>query len=114
LHDPAKPDLPKQALALASFSWPLVITTNYDDVVPQAFRGRMRGKAGEIRIHGRSREDCARVVRSLDMLDEPIVWYIQGHIGESSARRTLLEEVVVGHQQYQQAISAQRFLSISS
>lgn len=107
LHDPDAPDLPPQAVALASFDWPLVITTNYDDLVPRAFRQRRRDDgAGEIAILGRSRDDCARVVRSLDILDNPIVWFIQGHVGEGAVRRSLLDEVVVGHQQYQQAINA--------
>lgn len=107
LHDPGNWDLPPQALALASFDWPLVITTNYDDVMPRAFRRRRPDDAaGEVAILGRSRDDCARVVRSLDVLDIPIVWYVQGHVGEGATRRSLLDEVVVGHQQYQQAINA--------
>jgi hypothetical protein len=107
LQNPDQPGLPDQALALASFEWPLVITTNYDDVVPRAFRQRHTQYLAEnIGILGRSRDDCARVVRSLDVLDDPIVWYIQGHVGEGAVQQTLLEEVVVGHQQYQQAINA--------
>jgi hypothetical protein len=56
-----------------------------------------------------------QVVRALDTLDDPIVWFIQGHVGSASefgapgeARvdRTLLDEVVVGHQQYQHAINS--------
>ena len=107
LQNPDQPGLPDQALALASFQWPLVITTNYDDVVPRAFREHHgQHQVGNIGILGRPRDDCARVVRSLDVLDDPIVWYIQGHVGQSVAWQTLLEEVVVGHQQYQQAINA--------
>lgn len=107
LHDPDVSDLPPQAVALASFDWPLVITSNYDDIVPRAFRRhRPDDTAGGVAILGRSRDDCARVVRSLDVLDSPIVWYVQGHVGEGAVRRSLLEEVVVGHQQYQQAINA--------
>ncbi|MGG5807711.1 SIR2 family NAD-dependent protein deacylase [Falsiroseomonas sp. CW058] len=107
LHDPDMSDLPPQAVALASFNWPLVITTNYDDIVPRAYRRRRPGDAaGDFAILGRSRDDCARVVRSLDVLASPIVWYVQGHVGEGAVRRSLLDEVVVGHQQYQQAINA--------
>lgn len=107
LHDPAASDLPPQAVALAGFDWPLVVTTNYDDIVPRAYRRRRpHGAVDEIAVLGRSRDDCARVVRSLDILDSPIVWYVQGHVGEAAIRRSLLDEVVVGHQQYQQAINA--------
>ena len=115
LHDPASPDLPSQALALASFAWPLVVTTNYDDVLPRSLRQRHPNK--DLRVLGRSAPDCAQVVRSLDALDDPIVWYIQGHVGSGSAAAgaenqgptpspTLLDELVVGHQQYQHAINS--------
>ncbi|MBI0537735.1 SIR2 family protein [Roseomonas sp. KE2513] len=110
LHDPASPNLPAQAVALASFAWPLVITTNYDDVVPLSFR---QCQTETPRLLGRSAQDCIQVVRSLDALDTPIAWYIQGYLGapadsaaQRSASRSLLDEVVVGHQQYQQAINS--------
>jgi hypothetical protein len=114
LHDPASPALPPQAVAMASFSWPLVITTNYDDVVPRAL-GQQRG-AKQPRRLGRSSQDCVQVLRSLDALDDPIVWYVQGHVGgdpvgaqdQGGASRSLLDEVVVGHQQYQHAINSSR------
>lgn len=106
-------DVPPQALALASFTWPLVITSNYDGIVPRALRQR-HGR--EIRVLGRSQQDCVQVLRSLDMIEHPIVWYVQGHVGDAAQPAddissdhhalTLLEEVVIGHQQYQHAINS--------
>ncbi len=112
LHDPVALNLPPQALALASFAWPLIITTNYDDLIPHSLYQHFRRN---VRIFGRSAEHCVQVVRALDTLDDPIVWFIQGHVGsvggfgalgEARVDRTLLEEVVVGHQQYQHAINS--------
>ncbi|MBP0447317.1 hypothetical protein J8J14_21330 [Roseomonas sp. SSH11] len=105
LHAPTFPALPPQAVVLASFSWPLVVTTNYDDVVPRALRQQWREK--QPRLLGRSPQDCVQVLRSLDALDAPIVWYIQGHVcGDSAASQSgeptapsLFDEILVGHQQ---------------
>ncbi len=65
---------------------------------------------------GRSPQDCVQVVRALDLLQAPIVWHIQGYVaGVASGQRSfapdaaadlLLDEIVIGHQQYQQAINA--------
>jgi hypothetical protein len=66
LLDPAAKGLPAQALALSSFAWPLIITTNYDAVLPESYRRHIERS---IRILGRSAPDCAEVVRALDALD---------------------------------------------
>ena len=115
LRDPLKAEfgLPAQAVALARHYWPLIITSNYDDVVPVTMRRRFGDVS--IRIRGRSPQDCTEVVRMLDVLQTPIVWYIQGHIAGiadesmgigNPALDLLVDEMVVGHQQYQRAINS--------
>ncbi|WP_198370410.1 SIR2 family NAD-dependent protein deacylase [Roseomonas rosulenta] len=107
LHARTPPEPPDQAKALAEFVWPLILTTNYDEVVPRAYsQNPAKEKNLSPLLLGRSPEDCAQVVRSLDTLAAPIVWYLQGYVGDSSPSRSLLDEVVIGHQQYQEAINA--------
>lgn len=113
LHDPAVAELPRQALALAAFPWRLVITTNYDDVLA---RSRAVENVVPPRILGRSAPDSVLVVRSLDSLAEPIIWHVQGALDSDDegpertfdrpGSQSLLDELVVGHQQYQRAIHA--------
>jgi hypothetical protein len=107
LHDRTPPEPPEQAQALASFAWPLILTTNYDEVIPLAYQRNAIGmEERSLLLLGRSHEDCAQVVRSLDTLEAPIVWYLQGYVGGAQSRPSLLDEVVIGHQQYQEAINA--------
>ena len=104
--------LPLQAEALVANSWPLIITSNYDDILPVAIE--RRSKKHPV-VLGRSSQDCVQVVRAMDTLQSPIVWYVQGHVPgvvpptaampDSPQIDALLDEVVIGHQQYQQAIN---------
>jgi hypothetical protein len=63
---------------------------------------------------GRGPQDCEAVLRSLDINTPRILWCIQGYVGnvlpEASKpwlsnfdRAALLDQIVIGHQQYQQA-----------
>jgi len=111
LRSPGSKELPPQATALARGYWPLIITSNYDDLLPAAPSNRGRG----VQIMGRSPHDCTQVVRGLDLIQPPTIWYIQGHVAGVAPRQTsspatemadaLLNEIVIGHQQYQQAIN---------
>ncbi|MEJ1937744.1 SIR2 family protein, partial [Nostoc sp. NIES-2111] len=106
LHDRTPPEPPEQAKALASAAWPLILTTNYDEVVPLAYHRNAIGvEERSLLLLGRSHEHCAQVVRSLDTLEAPIVWYLQGYVGADQSHPSLLDEVVIGHQQYQEAIN---------
>ncbi|HZH16668.1 MAG TPA: SIR2 family protein [Archangium sp.] len=108
--------VPEQTRALARRNWPLVVTTNYDDLYAVS---RMGGsdETDIPEVLGRSVEDCHKVVRALDAPTRPILWAVQGFLGGQAATpetlvphsRRLLElagQVVVGHQQYQNAINA--------
>ena len=106
--------IPKQMAALTGLDWPLIVTTNYDDLILKS-RPNQHG-VPEPMVLGRSRKDCVDVVRSLDGLQRPIVWHVQGHIARmaepdaenlSPELLELLEQVVLGHQEYQQAINAE-------
>jgi hypothetical protein len=104
---------PPQTKALVRLFWPLVLSTNYDDLYVSAADPDVRPE-----IVGRSVEDCHRVLRSLNESTPPILWALQGFLGgqiasadrvveRSTRRRELADQVVVGHQQYQRAINAE-------
>ncbi|HEX8436263.1 SIR2 family protein [Archangium sp.] len=111
--------IPPQTEALARLPWPLVLTTNYDDLVVQSSRVRHANAGlGATEVLGRSVEDCHKVIRSLDAPSQPILWAVQGFLGgqaappeesvpESRRRDELVDQLVVGHQQYQNATNAQ-------
>ncbi|WP_210340321.1 SIR2 family NAD-dependent protein deacylase [Microvirga splendida] len=104
--------LPEQASSLVKGSWPLIITTNYDDILPVA--NEREPGALPLRVLGRSAQDCAQVIRGLDVIQDLTVWYIQGHVAGVAASvrqpcprlEALLDEVVIGHQQYQGVINS--------
>lgn len=106
--------IPEQTRALAQFYWPLVISTNYDDLYISAL-----GNANAT-ILGRSPNHCENTVQSLDVSRPRILWAIQGYVGGiiprtqlhthsaqsfvlESDQKLLLHEIVIGHRQYQQA-----------
>jgi len=110
---PKKCCIPPQTKALARLSWPLVLTTNYDDLYWSAAPAGARPI-----VLGRDLEDCHRVLRSLDETQSPILWALQGFLGgqcadpnkvieDKNKRRKLANQLVVGHQQYQRAINAE-------
>jgi hypothetical protein len=116
--------LPRQAAALATGYWPIIITTNYDDILLAALHaGQARDQPDftddqslfhPIVLLGRSQTDCETILRALDASHPRMIWHIQGNIGKVLPERiprlraianlqTLLDDVVVGHQQYQRA-----------
>ena len=101
---------PSQTGALAQVFWPLVITTNYDDVYWKAVHCRAPDAVPV--VLGRDRRDCHEVLSSLDSGLESFLWCIQGFVGDQLAkpkdvvrncqkRDQLLDQVVLGHRQYQ-------------
>lgn len=114
----SSPKLPPQLTELTKVSWPLIVTTNYDDLIVASIRRANESRARtlpEPRVLARGHKDCIDVVRSLDILQQPIVWHVQGQVpGIADARdgkildqlEPLLDQVVLGHQEYQQAINA--------
>jgi hypothetical protein len=96
--------IPPQTLALAGLPWPLVLSTNYDNLYAAAMRERFPER--ELAVVGRSVEDCQRVLNSLSVAGRPIVWALQGYLdvphGQASvdATRRLRGQLVVGHEEY--------------
>lgn len=120
LYVKPKVAVPAQTHALAQIYWPLVLTTNYDDLLLRANAERSETTAwprGE--LYGQSVDDCQAVLRSLDITMPPALWALQGYLGRADLTRTpltpekerrLAGEVVVGHQQYQNVINAKPHL----
>lgn len=100
-------DVPAQTLALAKMYWPLVVTTNYDDIYSANASARPL-------VLGRSESDCRSVLASLVFDSPPILWALQGYLGGQSKvglvippvqTAELARQVVVGHHQYQRVIN---------
>ena len=105
--------VPPQTRALAGLFWPLVCTTNYDDIYVRA-RARQRSRNGEkprpLPVVGRSDADCRRVLRHISFPDSELVWALQGflrprdcdlmHPDSLYGPYRLENELVVGHAEY--------------
>ncbi len=103
-------DPPRQTRALAQLWWPLVLTTNYDNLFAVAHR-RAHGKdsdGGErpLQVLGRSPIDCQHVLSSLSSPSHSILWALQGFLRAPNTSRLARgdverpAEVVIGHQEY--------------
>ena len=118
-----KCNVPDQTKELTNIFFPLVITTNYDDVYWMGMKQRWMEMKQQKKqpmplpkVLGRDRQDCHEVLSSLDSGLEPLLWCIQGFFGgqltkpecvvpNSQKREHLLRQVVLGHRQYQRAIN---------
>ncbi|HEU0015362.1 MAG TPA: SIR2 family protein [Longimicrobium sp.] len=94
--------VPPQTSALAAIWWPLVLTTNYDDLLVRAYRDAHEKERDALTVVGRSPDDCQRVLNALSFTSGSILWALQGYLG---GRRTggtpqLEAELVVGHEEY--------------
>ncbi|WP_342375214.1 SIR2 family protein [Myxococcus stipitatus] len=108
---PGQCKVPAQTEALAQCYWPLVLSTNYDDLyiasrMQQSDPATMtatarqgssaRGTENEIaetdipEVLGRSVEDCHKVIRSLDSPSRPLLWALQGFLGGQAKKLTSL------------------------
>jgi hypothetical protein len=86
---------PLTTVALAALHWPLVLTTNYDDLyvaaVHQLMLGTRRGgrprtseierRTAPVQVVGRSSVDCHRVLCGLSTPAAPMLWALQGYLG---------------------------------
>lgn len=106
--------VPDQAVALASIYWPLICTTNYDDIYLRAKLRLLREKGWELklpRVLGRSETDCRELLRHIDFPAGEAVWALQGLLGPQDAgvkkilgdkfdKAQFEQELVVGHAEY--------------
>jgi hypothetical protein len=120
-----------QTTALAELWWPLVVSTNYDDLFARAYHAsRARDAdaawsvagtseheqpavssalyADHLQVLGRSRVHCADVLNALTTTVPSVLWAIHGYLArESSLELTPLErELVVGHDEYRRLAHA--------
>lgn len=108
-------EIPAQTKALADIWWPLVLTTNYDDLYISAWmekwqmKDRQRGREPSARLNvlGRRPQHCQQVLSSLWAPSEPIVWALQGVLTSKTPNgkpfptaEPLDLELVVGHEEY--------------
>jgi hypothetical protein len=105
--------LPDQAIALASVYWPLICTTNYDDIYLRAklfFQERKR-ELKLPRVLGRTETDCRELLRHIDFPAGEAIWALQGLIGPRDPevmkilgtkfdKAQFEQELVVGHAEY--------------
>ncbi len=100
--------LPRQADGLARIAWPLILTTNYDNIMVEAV-WRQQGVVP--RVLGRGELDCFGVGQSLREPSEPVLWALQGFLdGPMPLTREVVDpegrlarELVVGHEEYRRA-----------
>jgi hypothetical protein len=127
-------EAPEQTSALARLWWPLVITTNYDDLFAREYSRRRREEDekairagggslqergpsgreaydGHIQVLGRSRHDGQRVLDSLSVTVPSILWAIHGFLPRSGAEGLdhLARELVVGHDEYRRLAHAETY-----
>lgn len=75
---------PPQTEALSKVFWPLVLTSNYDDLFHNAWNSAHRGTGATLQVLGRSPADCRLVLASLHSSRPPILWALQGYVGQLS------------------------------
>jgi len=100
-------EIPEKTRTLASLFWPLICTTNYDDIY---LRANWLEKQGVPRLLGRSEKDCYQVLRHLSFPTSEALWAIQGMLQprDQALRRELGavdwehfgRELVIGHAEY--------------
>lgn len=114
--------IPTQTQLLASVFWPLVCTTNYDDLYLRAKLSILGDKQKLPEVLGRSEVDCRRVLQHLSFPASEVLWALQGFLGlrrEQTLRKltasrgvaddhplrqsNLMDELVVGHAEYRKA-----------
>jgi len=120
-----------QTDALASLWWPLVVSSNYDDLFAQSYvrarqveakRALEVGSAASseyvttagfpddesLQVLGRSRRDCARVLTALSVTAPTVLWAIHGFLPRQTTPKFehLESEMVVGHDEYRRVAHA--------
>jgi hypothetical protein len=104
---PAAP--PHATAALAALHWPLVLSTNYDDLYVAAVHQRqlqthryhrrrtseLERRTASVRVVGRSSVDCHRVACALSAPAPPLLWALQGYLGGQATATIPREEAPV-------------------
>lgn len=110
----ASTEFPEQTTRLSELCWPLVVSTNYDDLFFYSCRCNPNSphiaSATNVQVLGRSARDCKLVMSSLSgPLDRQYVWHIQGFLGGQYGENvqqdvenltSLQDQMVIGHSEY--------------
>jgi hypothetical protein len=107
----ATDEIPLQTKVLAKIRWPLVISTNYDDLYFGECLRQVDGKQPVgVRVLGRSPKDCKTALSSLHgPFDRQYIWHVQGFLGGQYGGPVLSkvtnlidlrEQLVIGHAEY--------------
>ena len=109
--------VPAQTRALAALRWPLIVSTNYDDLLYGCLHEKASSGLKPV-LMGRAAADCKMVVSSLNSpFDRECLWHIQGFLGEQHEAsdnwmkelraqqrdRQFEQELVIGHGDYRRA-----------
>ena len=100
---PSELPIPAQTAALARIWWPLVMSTNYDDLFATVYEKGLGSAPETLAVVGRSAQDCQQVLSSLSStMTGSLLWALQGYLprNEVAALRPLEDELVVGHEEY--------------
>jgi len=117
------PIAPAKTRTLAKAWWPLVISTNYDDLFAHAYLAARRPDndssladrygAQHLAVLGRDEDDCRRVLSSLDVTGRSVLWAIHGFLPRSGDVPVDLEyapkvshDIVFGHEEYRRLAHA--------
>jgi hypothetical protein len=120
-----------QTVALAALWWPMVVSSNYDDLFVRAYAQQRQAELrealesggaagseydapsdddhnGHIQVLGRSRRDCARVLSALSVTVPTVLWAVHGYLPgrEEPSLAHLANEMVVGHDEYRRIAHA--------
>ena len=101
--------VPQKTLTLAAIYWPIVCTTNYDDLYCQAVRNAKRQPP---LVVGQSISDCRRMLEQMAFPTGEVLWALQGFLGSDYAEvlgdsrsgtsmfDSLRQQLVIGHSEY--------------
>ena len=110
-------EIPPQTTSLASIRWPLVVSTNYDDLYLGSCQCLQRHQSDiSIQVLGRAPGDCKMLLSALHgPFDRQYIWHVQGFLGgqfgggvENRVPNldSLRSQLVVGHAQYRLVTNA--------
>lgn len=98
-----EPPVTAQCTALAALWWPLIITTNYDRLLVNAYLNHKLNGKRDIKVFGRNPTDCHSLLSMLNTGAGTAYWALQGYFGDSENRNNLKDEIVLGYRQYRSA-----------
>jgi hypothetical protein len=98
------PDTSPNCAELSQVWWPMIISTNYDNMLVESFNSCHSSNDNKrLKVFGRAPSECHSLLSTLSAASHPVYWALQGHFGKSAAGKKLEEEIVMGYLQYRDA-----------